>query len=295
MKKIIIILFLIGSLNVLAKSVTLKAKASERRDVKVFLPKDFSKKEKWPLIISMHGYTGSSFIQNYYVRLGAFENKFGYVFAAPNGLKNSEKKTYWNAGNFCCDFENKQVDDVEYIKSVIDDIATSKDIGRIDLERIYLIGYSNGAFLASTIACSNKIKVAGLVTISGTSDLRDKEGELLPEDQLECQHNRAIPVLHIHGTNDETIPYEGKDNLKAGHVGALTQVKRWANHNECEGELEMSDEKINVSNFIKSKDTDYFVMQNCKAPVEHFRINDGGHFGIYKKSFTKKIIDFLFK
>jgi len=279
----------------LAKTVTLPATQEGRSEVKVHLPRGFKKQHKWPLIISMHGFGGSSLIQNYYVRLGAYNNKFGYVYAAPNGLKNKDGKGFWNASEFCCDFENTGVDDVDYIKVLIEKISESPEIGRIDMERIFLIGYSNGAFLASKIACSNEVNIAGLVTISGTSDLRDKNSQLLELDKTLCEHNRPIAMLHVHGSNDETIPYKGKDNGKTGSVSALSQVARWADQNGCQGELVTLDKKLNASNFIRGKETDHFSMKDCLAPVEHFKINEGAHFGVFKRKFTKAMLHFLFK
>ncbi len=277
----------------MAKSVTLSPIESGRTEVKVHLPRTFKKQEKWPLIISMHGYGGNSAIQKYYVRLGAYNNKFGFVYAAPNGLTDKNGKNFWNASNFCCDFEKTEVDDVAYIKNLIEQISNSKEIGRIDKNRIYLIGYSNGAFLASKIACSNEINIAGLVTISGTSDLRGDGAELLDFDKSLCEHNRAIPVLHVHGTKDETIPYEGKDNGKTGSASALSQVTRWADQNDCKGEFVKQDKLLNATNFVRGKDTEHFVMEDCQAPVEHFKINEGVHFGIFKRKFTKAMLKFL--
>ncbi len=278
----------------MAKTVELKAELPGREDVKVYLPKAFGSQAKWPLIISLHGYGGSGALQNFYVRLKSFHNDFGFVFAAPSGLKDSSGRGFWNASNFCCDFDQTQVDDVSYIKGLIERIRNSNEIGKIDLNKIFLIGYSNGAFLTTKLACSNEINIAGIVSISGTSDARDSSGELVANDELNCQHSRPIPVLHVHGTVDKVIPYEGLDNGKTAHVGALDHVARWSKHNGCDGSLEQQKIILNASNFIKGKDTDHFVMHDCLAPVEHFRINGGGHFGVFKKKLTKKILEFLF-
>lgn len=276
------------------KTVKLESLSSQRSDVKVKLPRGFKKKGKWPLIISLHGYGGNSLIQKYYVRLGKFENQYGFVYAAPNGVKNEEGKRYWNASNFCCDFDDTEIDDVTYIKNLVDRIATSPEVGRIDLDRIYLIGYSNGGFLTSKIACESDLKLAGIVTISGTSDLRGDDQELLPPESFECSHDRPVKVLHIHGTKDETIRYDGFDNGKTAHVSAEDQVKRWANHNNCEGELEKTSKTLNASNFVKGKETEVYSYSGCKAPVKLFKINEGVHFAVFKKKFTKAILDFLF-
>lgn len=284
---------MLASSTIWAKSVILSFDDSVRKDVKVQLPRKFDKKDKWPLIISLHGYGGTSRLQNYYIRLRAFQNDFGFVYVAPDGLKDSNGKGYWNASEFCCDFDNREVNDVEFIKELIETIKSSDQIGRIDTNKIYLIGYSNGAFLASTIACSNEVKIAGIVTISGTGDLRDPMGELVNENQLKCEHQRPIPVLHIHGDADTTITYDGFDNGRTAHVGALAQLKRWGNHNECDEGLVKIESAINATNFVKGKETKHFKMKNCLAPVEHYKVQGGVHFGIYKKSFTKKILNFL--
>ncbi len=279
----------------MAKSVELKAEIPGRGDVKVFMPKAFSSQDKWPLIISLHGYGGSGALQNFYVRLRSFYNDFGFVFAAPDGLKDSSGRGYWNASNFCCDFDQSQVDDVAYIKGLIDRIKNSNEIGRIDLNKIFLIGYSNGAFLTTKLACSTELNIAGIVSISGTSDARDASGDVVPVNELNCEHNRPIPMLHVHGTADKTILYDGFDNGRTAHVGALEHISRWAKHNGCKGSLKSHKESFNASNFIKGKETDQFAMQDCLAPVEHFRVNDGGHFGVFKKKLTKKILQFLFQ
>jgi polyhydroxybutyrate depolymerase len=278
-----------------AKSVNLESTDPNREDIKVFLPKDFKKQKKWPLIISLHGFGGNSSLQNYYVRLRKFENDFGYVFAAPNGIKNKDEKRFWNGSNFCCDFEETQVNDVHYIKETIARISKHPQIGRIDLSKIFLIGYSNGAFLASRIACESDLEIAGLVTMAGTSDLRDENYNFLPLESLDCPHQRPIKFLHVHGTNDETIRYEGFDNGKTGHVSAIDHLKRWAHHNNCNGEVVKSHARLNASNFIKGKDTEVYSWKGCDAQVRHFKVLDGGHFGIYKKSFTKMILKFLFE
>lgn len=284
---------MLASSSIWAKSVTLTFDDSVRKDVKVQLPRKFDKKDKWPLIISLHGYGGTSRLQNYYIRLSAFQNDFGFVYVAPDGLKDSNGKGYWNASEFCCDFDNSQVNDVEFIKKLIESIKSSDQIGRIDTDKIYLIGYSNGAFLASTIACSNEINIAGIVTISGTSDLRNPMGELVDENQLNCEHQRAIPVLHVHGDADTTIAYDGFDNGRTAHVGALAQLKRWASHNGCDEGLFKIESAINATNFVKGKEAQHFEMKNCLAPVEHYKVQGGVHFGIYKKSFSKRILNFL--
>ena len=219
--KLITLFALIFSSSVWAKSISLDFSSSNRKNVKVQLPKKFDQRNDWPLIISLHGYGGSSRLQNYYVRLHTFQNDLGYVYATPDGLKDSKGKGYWNASEFCCDFDQSDVNDIDFVKELIAKIKNTAEIGRINPKKVYLIGYSNGAFLASRLACSSSIDIAGIVTISGTSDLRGLNGELLNEVELDCEHQRPVPVLHVHGDEDTTIAYDGFDNGRT----AMSELK----------------------------------------------------------------------
>ncbi|MBT5093359.1 MAG: hypothetical protein HOM21_03905, partial [Halobacteriovoraceae bacterium] len=267
MQLFLIISFLLFSGGISAKTVKLNSLNPARKAAKLFLPRAYKKQEKWPLIISMHGYGGSGALQKFYIRLKHFQNQRGFMLLIPNGLEDPKGKGHWNASEYCCDFWKKGVDDVGYIKSLIDRIRNDPKLGRLDEDRIFVLGYSNGGFMAKKIACGNEIKVAGIVSISGTSDLRDASGELIAPEQNFCQHQRAIPILHIHGTEDQTIKYGGFDNQKTGHLGALEYLKRWGQQNQCRGGMLKSRKKVNATNFRKGKETEHFVMQECLAPV----------------------------
>lgn len=294
MRFITIFLSLLISAQTFSKTVELENTDRERIAAKILLPRGYKKAQKLPIIISMHGYGGNAKLQKFYIRLKKYQNKFKSMVLLPQGLKDQNGKNYWNASEYCCDFWKKQNDDVAYINSLLDQIRNNPRLGKIDENRIFVLGYSNGGFFAKKLACSNEINIAGVVSISGTSDLRDKDGNLLDALDLDCDHNRPIPVLHVHGTDDQTISYDGKDNGKTGHLGALDYLSRWANHNNCQSELISTNSKSNSTNFVRGRETEHFKFNNCEAKVEHYRLNGGAHFNFYKKKFVKKIMNFLF-
>jgi polyhydroxybutyrate depolymerase len=86
------------------------------------------------------------------------------------------------------------VDDVAYVRAVIDDLGRQFPI---DPRRIYAIGHTEGAIMASRLACELGDRIAA-VTIA--------EGAI----EVPCDHPaRAVPVLLYHALDDAIVPYDG--------------------------------------------------------------------------------------
>jgi polyhydroxybutyrate depolymerase len=67
---------------------------------------------------------------------------------------------------------------------------------------VYLVGFSNGGFLAHRLACEHAGKVAAIVSIGGGA----------PEV---CEPKAPVSVLAVHGVDDKIVPFAG-DRLGAG-------------------------------------------------------------------------------
>src|SRR5690606_40576866 len=98
--------------------------------------------DNFPLVIALHG-TGGSAIQcerDYGLTRKADEN--GYVIVYPEGVPRPGPFAIrtWNAGR-CCDYaQHQQVDDVKFIRTLLDEIVTKY---KIDTDRVYVTGMSN--------------------------------------------------------------------------------------------------------------------------------------------------------
>jgi polyhydroxybutyrate depolymerase len=78
----------------------------------------------------------------------------------------------------------------------------------IDDRRVFVMGYSNGAALATVLACVRPQVVAGLATASG---------------RLACTPASPMPAIVSHGTRDTTVGYEQ----------AVASVRAWSQQNGC--------------------------------------------------------------
>jgi len=156
------------------------------------------KGEKFPLMIVLHGGLGNAKTIEASTGMDAVADSNEFIVAYPEGTggrigKKKDRRT-WNAGNCCGPAAKQQVDDVGFIASMIDDIASKQPI---DLRRVYVTGMSNGAMMAYRLACEIPQKLAAIIPVSGALGVDD------------CSKAKDVPVMHIHGDSDTHAPFEG--------------------------------------------------------------------------------------
>jgi polyhydroxybutyrate depolymerase len=119
------------------------------------------------------------------------------------------------------------VDDAGYLNRLLDTLLADYPV---DPQRIYIYGYSNGAFMAYRMACDYAERFAGIVAGAGATFSNAER----------CAPSVPVSVLHFHSITDEMILFNG-GNLFPGfptdYPGAIETIERWAGYNGCVGEL----------------------------------------------------------
>jgi polyhydroxybutyrate depolymerase len=146
-----------------------------------------------PLVVNLHQYEGSGAVQESLTGMDALADSDGFVVAYPNGLGSP---TDWNAGSCCSAASENDRDDVGFIAAVVGDIEAH---ACIDLARVYVAGFSNGGMMAVRLACQRADLFAAAATVSGSAAI----------PLSTCQTSRPIAFMHIHGTADPLVPYDG--------------------------------------------------------------------------------------
>ena len=210
MKQTILLLFLfmVGLMPAKADNITVDGTS---RSYNVIVPKNLG--EGRPLLIFCHGYNQdagwmqNSEFKNDQVSMEAVCDTAKFVCVFPNGIN----KSWDTSGNR----------DINFIKAIIDKMVTQH---KIDRNRVYLGGFSMGGML--TYHAMNKIPdlIAAFAPCSG-----------YPMGGATANANvRAIPILHIHGTSDETCAFSGAQpalNVWIRHNGCPTTAKVTNNYN----------------------------------------------------------------
>lgn len=281
--------------------IELKIEQEVRLPAKVILPLQYSSKEKWPVVVLLHGFTATGEGQDKYLTLRYRTSLRGFILVTPEGTKTPAgtkgrkgedlgEKQFWNATDVCCDFGNTQVDDVQYIKTVL---KTINENFKIDQERIYLIGHSNGGFMANRLGCEPDLNFAGIAVLAGGTF----------KNPQNCRNQSPTKYLHIHATDDETIAYAGTEE----YAGATQALADWQVRNGCSPfPLESSPTDFDQRNFLLlniGKDTNVFKSKNCQSgkATELWQIQPykskyhNPHAPLFNLGFTDAVLNFLFK
>ncbi len=218
-----------------------------------------------PLIIAMHGYTGSANNISNYSGLNAVSEEHGFVVCYPQGTKDGFGNRFFNVGY---DFHwNETVDDVGFIIKLTAYLQDSLDLSKTD---VFATGLSNGGDMSYLLACEADDKIKAIAPVAG----------MILQDILDdCNPNNPMPIFEIHGTEDDVTYYEGDPNNLDGW-GAYPSVDQmmefWVDINQCEKPLieSLSDIDNNDGSFVISEKYLNGINGN---EVWLYKVQGGGH------------------
>jgi polyhydroxybutyrate depolymerase len=190
------------------------------RPATLHVPDNFDPAKKYPLIMILHGYSATGFLQEAYFGLRAEVDAGNALEIAPDGLKDSTGNQYWNADPACCDFDHTNPDDSGYLGKMLTDIIAAYPV---DPAQVFVIGHSNGGYMAYRMACDHADVVTTIGVLAG----------IVSTDPSVCVPSHPVNVLHMHGTADTEVPYA----MTSTYPGAVGSVQRWAGYDGCGSDL----------------------------------------------------------
>lgn len=177
-----------------------------------------------PVVLALHGATMTGPLMAWFSGLNAKADTAGFIAVYPNGT-GRRSSYFWNAGHCCGEAAQNNVDDVAFVRAVLDDLAT---VYRVDPRRVFATGMSNGAMMAYRLAAELSDRIAAVAPVAGTMACS------------ECSPTRPVPVLHVHGTEDEYVPFGGGKGPKSisgvPHRSVTDTIAAWVRANGCRGE-----------------------------------------------------------
>jgi polyhydroxybutyrate depolymerase len=250
----------------------------EARPYGLKVPAGYGASTPTPLVLLLHGYTGSGFGQAQYFGMLMDADQHGYLLAYPDGTEDPRGNRFWNATDACCNFYGSPVDDVAYLVAVLDDVEAHYSV---DLKRVYVVGHSNGGFMAHRLACDIGQRLAAAVSLAGSTW----------PDPDRCSAPAPVNVLQIHGDRDQTIFYGGT----SAYPSAERTLAIWAQKNRCAGTLDPATPDLDLDVQIPGAETLASSYGGCPAggSVDLWRIVGGGHVPSLDSSWADHVWTYL--
>lgn len=210
-----------------------------------------------PVVILLHGGGGNGELFQRVTHLDRVADSGGFVAVYPDGSgRLGDKLLTWNAGTCCAYARERNVDDVGFVRAIVDDVTA-----RFGTGDVFVTGFSNGAMMAYRLGCELADRIAGIAVVSGAMNVDT------------CTPARRLPVLVIHGTADTAVPYDGgPSGSEFPTAGTWTNrsvryaVDFWTKHNGCApAPEETRDGGITTQTY------------SCAEPVTVYTIDGGGH------------------
>ncbi len=180
------------------------------RDYRLTIPPQHDGTKKLPLVIGLHGWTGNSQLFELQTGFAELAKKEGFIYVSGNGLG---KPQGWNVG--WIDLCGKKQDDGKYVEMVLDQVEKS---ARVDPDRVYVCGHSNGGFMTYAAASRLSNRLAAVGVVAGAIGISPKGGVRKTIDDPKGPFPSAIL---IHGDSDPVVAF--LSGAKATLSGVVSQ------------------------------------------------------------------------
>lgn len=179
-----------------------------------------------PLVLLLHGFGANGPLQESFFDLSAAVDEEDFILALPNGTVDQKGRRFWNGAEACCQADDHpvEVDDVAYLRAVIEDVRRRHPV---DADRVFIVGHSNGGFMALRMACEAGDLITAVASVAGAAF----------DDFSRCTPGRPVSVVQLHGTEDTVIRFDGGATSYGAYPGALETTARFAARNGCAKEL----------------------------------------------------------
>ena len=214
----------------------------EDREYYIYVPESYDgDNDQLPVLVFLHGFDGGIDSYNSSINFQQAADQFHWMIVLPQamtahydigGFISMPIGSTWNSGIEMTIMgnpfvPNSDVDDAGFLLALVDELGTSYTL---DSDSLFFTGFSMGAFMTHRMAIEHPDRINAVAAASG----------LIPLCYAESTPSEHISVLHIHGTNDNTINPDGTASPIPG-MGQMTlglsvdaTIDFWRTANQCD-------------------------------------------------------------
>lgn len=205
----------------------------------IVVPEGYAPQTPYPIVFVLHGNGGNAAGARAMTDLEKVAGGHA-VFVYPDGA----------GGGWNLDAPTSSNGDVALFDAIL---LTAHNTLCIDSRRVFLTGFSNGAYMANQLACKRGDRIRGVVTHAGGGPF-EMAGTYDATGHLVCP-GKAVASLVVHGNSDGTVaPAEGQKS-----------IDHWSYANRC------------TSSTTNAYLPPCVALQGCFQPVGVCRIPGLGH------------------
>ncbi len=223
----------------------------------IYIPKSYEGKKEVPLLLNFHPFGTNAEYQLGISDFRQLSEDKEFILVYPEGAELASGEAHWNP--LKKDPTNKSnSDDINFTNDLIDLISNNLNINS---EKVYAVGYSNGADMAYGLATYLSSKISAIAAVSGSMYELMSTGD---------KPSHSTSVLNMNGTNDSIRPYEGID----GSLLAVDEsLSYWKEINAIKSSPIIISETSNSEDVVISN----YTTDNQIMTVANYKIINGGH------------------
>jgi polyhydroxybutyrate depolymerase len=240
------------------------------RQYLLHVPAGYDGSRPMPLVLVFHGTFGNAYNIAEKTGLSDIADREGFVVAYPQSAG-----VQWNDGR-ADSLTAPPVDDVAFVEDLVDHLGQT--LLDIDERRVYATGLSSGGMLSYRLGVELSDRIAAIAPVAAVLD-----------ESLATTPSAPVAAVAFHGTDDDTIRYDGRDGPADGeaalgtaviggpHPSVPDTIRRWVDFNHCREHPAVK--------HLRDLDPDdgtrvvRFTHSGCDAgaDVVLYRIDGGGH------------------
>jgi polyhydroxybutyrate depolymerase len=192
------------------------------RSYRIHLPPQYDRAIPMPLVLAFHGGASNGDQMARFCGLSEKADEAGFICVYPNGTGHLPHVLTWNGGNCCGYAKEHQIDDVRFVRALLEDLES---VVAIDSRRVFATGMSNGAIFSYRLASELSDRIAAIAPVAGTMGTQT------------CRPGRPVPVVHFHGTEDDFCPFQGgrgaRSVSRTDFYSVEHTIRTWVEANGC--------------------------------------------------------------